>query len=151
VPAVDSLTLRFGPGPRLGVLQFAAALLGAVAILVSPADLAWKLGAWLTLVFATWRVHAVSFGKSRSGRLELLPDGTVQMNFHDGRQSRAVLRENAWTIQWFSVLALFEPDSGRHYHCVVCASENSPDDYRRLLCHLHMRSPEANLQKAMRW
>jgi hypothetical protein len=133
------------------VLQFVAAILGAVAILVSPADLVWKLGAWSALVFATWRVHAASFGNSRSGWLELLPDGTVQMNFHDGTQSRAVLMETAWTIRWFSVLALFEPDSGRHYHCVVCASENSPDEYRRLLCHLHMRSSAANLQKAMRW
>jgi hypothetical protein len=151
VPAVDSLTLRFGLSSGLRVIQFVAASLGAVAIMAAPAALGWKFGAWSALVFVTLWAQAASTRKSHSGSLELLQDGTMHMRFHDGKKSLALLKENAWAIRWFSVLTLFEQDSGRHYHCVVCASENAPNQYRRLLQYLNMRIPTANLQKAMRW
>jgi hypothetical protein len=151
VPAVESLMLRFGPSAGLTVIQSVAAFLGVLAIVVSSADMVWKLGACSLLVFVARRVHAASISKSQSGWFELLQDGTARMNFDGGRQSHSVLKENAWAIRWLCVLTLFEPESGRHYHCVVCASENPPDEYRRLLRHLNMSPPAANQQKAMRW
>ena len=151
MPAVDSVILRFGLSSRLRVIQFVAASLGAVAIMISPSGLTWKICAWLALAFATIWAQVSSKKKSRSGWFELLQDGTAQMRFRDGNKSLALLQENAWATRWLCVLTLFEPDSGSNYHCVICASESKPDEYRRLLKFLNMRTSTATLQKAHWW
>jgi hypothetical protein len=133
------------------VIQIVAASLGAVAIMIAPSGLTWKICAWSALAFVTLWVQASSKKKSRSGWFELLQDGTAQMRFHDGKKSLALLHENAWITRWLCVLTLFEPDNGRNYHCVICASESTPDDYRRLLKFLNMRTSTATLQKANWW
>jgi len=118
---------------------------------MAPASLGWKLGAWSALAFVSRRAQVASPMKSQSGWFELRRDGTARMRFLDGTKSRAVLKENAWSVSWFSVLALFEPASGRHYYCVVCASENAPNDYRRLMQHLKLGNPAVNQERATRW
>lgn len=132
------------------MLQIFAASLGTVAILATPAGSGWKFGALSVLVFVTSMAHAASRRKSHSGWIELLPDGTAHIRSSDGKKSQLLLKANAWAIRWLCVLALIEPDSGRHYHYVVCASENTPDEYRRLLKFLNMRTSAVNLQKATR-
>jgi len=86
--------------------------------------------------------------KSQSGSISLLPDGTAHLMTLAGRKADARLKENNWITRWFCVLALFEPDRDRRYYCVICASENRPDEYRRLLKFLNMRTSTDDLQKA---
>lgn len=132
------------------MVHFFAASLGAVAILATPASSGWKIGALSTLVFVTLVAHAVSRRKSHCGWIDLHQDGTAHIRPGEGKKFQLLLKENAWAIRWLCVLALIEPDSGRHYHYVVCASENAPDEYRRLLKFLNMRTSAVNLQKATR-
>jgi len=132
------------------MVHFFAASLGTLAILVTPASSGWKIGALSALVFVTLMAHAASRKKSHCGWIELLQDGTAHIRPSKGKKSQLLLKENAWAIRWLCVLALIEPDSGRHYHYVVCASENTPGEYRRLLKFLNMRTSAVNLQKATR-
>jgi len=124
------------------------AALGAVAILLTPAASGWKICALLALVCSAFTAHVLSVRKSQSGLISLAPDGAAQVESYEGKQSEARLKENNWMSRWFCVLAMFEPDSNRRYYCVICASENTPDEYRRLLKFLNMRTSEAHLQKA---
>jgi hypothetical protein len=124
------------------------ATLGVVAILVTPAALGWKLCSVLALFFTASTGFVFSLKESQSGSIDLIQDGTALVETREGRRFQAQLKENAWATRWLCVLTLFEQESGRHYYCVICASENSPDEYRRLLKYLNMRTSTAIHQKA---
>lgn len=86
--------------------------------------------------------------RHRPGLVRINPDGTARLRLAEGPEIRAVLKQNAWTCQWFSVLLMFEPEINKHYHCFVCASANTAGDYRRLLKFLRMRGSAPGTDKA---
>jgi hypothetical protein len=152
MPAADSvMVLRFGPGNWLRAVHFFVSALGVVAILLTPSGLDWQLGALSSLVLVSYLVHAVGMSQRQSGWIELLQDGSAQVRAQDGQKHALFLSENAWVIRWLCVVTLFEPDSRKRYHYVVCATENSLDEYRRLLMFLKMRSSTTHLEKARWW
>ena len=75
------------------------------------------------------RHDPVSLVLHLDGRLELRDDGS---------EIHGVARPEAWTSRWFCVLRWTRNDIGRHCNSLVCASENHPDDYRRLLTWLRL-------------
>jgi hypothetical protein len=148
VPGSDALALRFGVSPWLRFAHFLVAMLGLAAILLTPAASGWKFCTVLALGISGFTAHLLSVRKSQTGLISLGADGAAQVASLHGTQSEARLEESSWVTRWFCVLALFEPVSRRRYHCVICASENTPDEYRRLLRFLNMRTSAVNLQKA---
>lgn len=146
----DSLSLKFGLSTWLLRAHYSAAVLSAWAIILSSASLAWKLGIFSVLVFATFIVHAACMSELRAGIIDLQHDGSAQVTT-DGHIQSLELAENAWAVRWFCVLKLVDPDCVNCRYCVVCASANEKDEYRRLLKYLNMRSPEENLQRTNWW
>jgi len=147
VTVVDALELNFGFSPWLRAFQWFVALLGAMAILLTPAGWIWKCAILFVLVIFATVAYTGTLRPARCGRVTLFHDGIAQILISDGKVADVLLKENAWLCRWLCVLAMFEPDSGRHYYCVICASENSSDEYRRLLKFLNMRTSAASIQK----
>jgi hypothetical protein len=143
----SNLILRFGTSRLLKALPLAISVIGVIAILISPAGWAWKISVLAALAGTIICVNVQSRGHYESGTIALFSDGTARLKSADSQQLRANLLENAWTSQWFCVVALIEPESSRHYYCVVCASENVSDEYRRLLRFLHMRTSSPEIHK----
>lgn len=145
--AVDTLRLNFGFSPWLRALQWFVALLGAMAVLLTPAGWIWKCSILFILVIAASVAYAGTLKPGRCGQVMLFQDGIAQIFFSDGKVADVLLKENAWISRRLCVLALIEPDSRRQYHCVICASENATDQFRRLLKFLKMRTSAASIQK----
>jgi len=144
----EALELKFGTSPWLSAAHLGISALGAVAILVAPAEWGWKLLAFFGLVFSALIGLFHSRADCRSGTVILHLDGASRVLTRDGKTVRARLNETAWVSRWLCVLKLFEPRRSKLYHCVICASENTPDEYRRLLKFLNMRSSATMHQKA---
>jgi hypothetical protein len=137
----DTLELKFGEGRWLQTGHGAVTLLAFASILFTPSHTAWKIVALSLLVL----VHAVSAApaKQRANRgvLRLWRDGSARIQASDGRETGAQCSPRGWSSQWFSVLVVKEHDSKRTRRCVVCASENVPDDYRRLRVWMRLSRP----------
>ncbi len=148
--AVRTLDLNFGLSNRFLVLQIGVAALGAAAILASPASWAWKSGLLFVLLISAIALHMVSAGPGQSGAICLQPEGDGRMRCRDGREIDVIFSTSAWVTRWLCVLTVFERDPYRQYHCVICASENDANQYRRLLGYLRLRVSSATVHKAIR-
>jgi len=146
VPA-DFLEVRFGAGRRLKVAQVLLALLGLLAIIITPANWVLKLGGIFLLIPVSYLVHAWSVHQSRSGVIQLFPDGRVFLRTVSGQEKNAALGPDGWVSRWLCILTLYEVDYGTKHNYVICASENHPDEYRRLLKLLRMGKPVAKAQR----
>jgi hypothetical protein len=147
VVRADFLEIRFGTSRWLKVAQMLLASLGLLAILSTPANWIWKLGSIFLLILVSFFVHAWSAHESRSGVIHLFPDGTALLRTVSGQEIDAVQDPHGWVSRWFCVLTLCAADTGRKHHCVICASENYPNEYRCLLKLLRMRAPAAETQR----
>ncbi len=143
----DFLNIRFGTSGWLQVTHLLLALLGLLAILINPANWMWKLGSIFLLLLVSFFVHAWSAHKNRSGVIHLYPDGAALIHTASGQEVNAVLGPHSWVSRWICVLSLYDVDNLAKHHCVICASENHPDEYRRLLKLLRMRTPPAAAQR----
>jgi len=146
----EYLELRFGISYWMQAAQTVLALLGVLAILAAPANWKWKLVSVLLLAISAVWVHFRSVHSGRSGTIRLFNDGTALLTIASKAPVNAVQGPNGWVSRWFSILTLREADSGRKHHCVVCASDNHPDEYRRLLKFLRMHSSPADVQGMIR-
>jgi len=147
VARADFLNIRFGTSRWLQVAQLLLASLGLLAILITPANWAWKLGSIVLLLLVSFFVHAWPVHQGRSGVIHLDPDGAALIRTASGHEINAVLGSHGWVSRWICVLSLYQPDNYAKHHCVICASENHPDEYRRLLKFLRMRTPPAVAQR----
>lgn len=138
---VDVLVLRYGSGGWLRLLTGTLAVAGAGAIFLSPANLSWKFCILAVLLVTSVTVYAADRKQGNSGCLALSADGSVESCCAGGYSSQWILHQNAWNSRWLCVLSLADPAGGRPTRCIVCASENRPDEYRRLRKYLNMRHP----------
>jgi len=138
--------VRFGVSKWLRTARFLALLAGSAAILASPANWIWKLLA-IFLLLVVFFLHARSNSAKQSGWVRLYADGTALLWPASGKEIYATLDAHCWVSRWLGVMTLCEPDNGPRHHCIACASDNHPDDYRRLLKFLRMRSPVAEAQR----
>lgn len=137
----DLLEIRFGGCLWLKAAEALLAVLGLLAILVSPANWKWKIASIVLLVLLGFFLHARSIHGNRSGIIRLGADSTALLQTASGLTINAVQGPHGWSSRWVSVLTLVETDDGRKHHCVICASENRPDDYRLFLKQLRMCTP----------
>jgi len=140
VVEADCLDVRFGISRRLQLAFLLLASLGLLAILITAASWTWKLGSILLLIPASISVHAWSVNQSRAGVIHLLLDGTALLRTVSGQEINAVQGPHSWVSRWICVLTLSAVDNNTKHCCVICASENYPDKYRRLLKLLRMRT-----------
>lgn len=145
---VDTLALNFGLSQRFRFAQVMVAITGLMGVLWCPASVFWKFSAIFLLMLSAWRIDRLTAHPDRSGMIRLCIDGTARLRTASGYNARVLLKANNWTSRWLCVLALYEVDHNRHHYCVICASDNFNDQYRRLLVLLRMGSPDAGLQKA---
>ena len=145
----DFLDIRFGPSRWLQAAHLLLASLGLLAILATPANWIWKLGSIILLILVSFFVHAWSVHQGRSGVIQLFPDGTALLRTVSGREINAIQGPHGWVSRWICVLTLYEADNDVKHNCVICASENYPDEYRRLLKLMRMRTPPAAAQRVI--
>ncbi len=143
----EFLALRFGYSRWLKAVEFLVTVLGLLAIVSTPTHWGWKLGCACLLVL----FHAGAGHRARSARysgtLRLFRDSTALVRNRDGHETTAFRGSQAWVSRWVSVVPLFEPDGGMRHYCVICASENGPGEYRRLLQWLRMSASTDEIQK----
>ena len=140
VVEADCLDVRFGISRRLQLAFWLLVALGLLAILITAASWTWKLGSILLLILASISVHAWSVHQSRAGAIQLLADGTALLRTVSGQEINTVQGRHSWVSRWICVVTLYVVDNNTKHHCVICAAENYPDDYRRLLKLLRMRT-----------
>ena len=143
----DFLDVHFGASRSFKAAQALLASLGLVAILASPADWKWKLGSMVLLLLLALWVHSKSGNGQQAGTIRLFEDGTALLSTTSRRHVNAFQAPHGWVSRWFSVLVLLEADGDRKHFCLVCASDNHPDEYRRLLKFLRMHSPAEEVQR----
>jgi hypothetical protein len=131
------IELCFGAAPWLRRAQRLAFLLAVLALGLSPAAWPWRLATLVTLAGAWWFEERRAIRNGDRGRMVLLLDGRVRLD-RDGTEQYGLATGVSWVSRWFCVLRLADDDGGRKHSCVVCASENHPDDYRRLLACLRL-------------
>lgn len=136
--------LRCGPNGLLRATPLLVAAAAVLAIFISPAGAPWKALALCVLVLVTWIVSGAARNDARQAVLQITPEGAIRLGLDGASPARAILNGNPWACRWFSFLELFVPESGIHYHGVICASGNPSGEYRRLLSFLRMRSPAAD-------
>jgi len=143
VVEADCLDVRFGISRWLQVAFLLLVSLGLLATLLTAASWAWKLGSILLLILASISVHAGSVHQSQAGAIRLLSDGTALLRTVSGQEINAVQGRHSWVSRWVCVVTLYGVDNNTRHHCVICVAGNYPDEYRRLLKLLRMRtSPE---------
>jgi hypothetical protein len=132
------LQLRFGESRRLAAAHYLVTFLALCAILSAPAQLSWKLilTALLLVMHFSGRISANR--PAQNGDLHLFHDGAVYLKTADGQEAQAFTGKHGWASRWLSVLPLIEEGNGRRRYCVVCASKNTDDEYRRLLVWMRM-------------
>lgn len=142
----ETLEIRFGPGRWFVSALLITGALGFLAIVISPADWAWKSGTAALLILVALFAHVQTSRACQSGVLRLYTDGVLLYLSIAGKSGIAVLAVNGWTSRWLSVLSLSDEQGGKRRFYIVCSSQNHPDEYRRLLRFLRMRtaSPDAH-------
>ena len=140
VVQADCLDVRFGISRWLQVAFLLLVSLGLLAILITAASWALKFGSILLLILASISVHAWSVHQSQAGAIHLLSDGTALLRTVSGQEINAIQGRHSWVSRWICVVTLYAVDNNTKHHCVICASENHQDEYRRLLKLLRMRT-----------
>jgi len=122
-------------------------LLGILAVLISPASWQWKVCLVLTGGCAGLLLARKMTDMHNSGIVRILPDSTAMYATALEKRIFTILCHQQWVCRWFCSLAVSLAHDGQRKDLIICASNNNPDEYRRLLKFLRMRSPAAESQR----
>ena len=139
----ERISLVTGASALLRALGLLVVILAAAAIATSASPWQWKAGALLLLAAAAWFSFRGARGSRHAGSGTLNLDGTAI----ESRGREDVLLQytgHARVSSLFSVIHFNEIDSSRKCSWLVCASNNHPDDYRRMLGYLRLSSDTAH-------
>lgn len=115
--------------------RFALAFAAASNILFSAISPGWKISLMAALALV---LSACPRGTGPRVGWNMRSDGTLGLDGHDEYCFRVVER-SAWLSRWVSVFRIRDMNSGKVRTCVVPATLNHEDDYRRMLVFLRMR------------
>ena len=136
------IELNTGPSSGLRFARQALGLLGLYALATSTAEPRWVAVTICALV-AAYLVSGRYPPDSRTcERLVLRGDGSAIMRTPQG-VVHAQQHGGGWSSRLCSVVVLRDVLSGRRVRCLVCSSENLPDDYRRLLVRMRIAGSQA--------
>lgn len=132
----DRIELEAGASPWLRHLQLLTCCLAAISLLAVSTPWQWKLSALLVLSFVhfyssrhTARYHAPS-------DLLLRLDGS--MRERQGALEFNGTLDGAWVSRWLCLIHWTAIEKGRQRHSLVCASNNRPENFRRLRVYLRL-------------
>jgi hypothetical protein len=115
--------------------RFALVLVAALNILFCAISPGWKMALMVALALVL-----LICPSGIGSRIEwcMRSDGTLAS---DGKSeySFRVVERSAWLSRWVSVFRIRDMNSGKVRTCVVPATLNHQDDYRRMLVFLRMR------------
>lgn len=132
----DRVQLRSGVCLWLSQLQRLVAFVATLLLLTLSTPWHWKLGTLLALsvVFASVVRHNARHHPH--GRLMMRMDGTLLQERGDVEMHGMV--EGAWVSRWLCVIHWATAEDNRQRHSLVCASNNRPEDFRRMLVLLRL-------------
>jgi hypothetical protein len=135
----ERIELEAGSGAWLQLSQLLIGLLGIVVLLASALPAAWK--AVMTVASGLAFAAGVFGPRPRAAihRVILHLDGSAILATANGTV-RAQLADGGWSSRWCCVVPFGETPGRRRFRCLVCASRNSADAYRRLLVQLRLNA-----------
>ena len=137
--AAERLVLRTGPGPLLEAGHLALAVLAAVALLSAPTAWAWRLPALVLLALTYLVTRRRMKRQCPDFRLFLFSDGTALAEDSECKENTLNWPAgHAWASRQLCMLPVNECANADIIHCVILASRNNADDYRRLLSWLRL-------------
>ena len=132
------IEVKSGAAPWLLASRRLAFLLAGLGLVFSPIAWPWTLGTLLVLL-VSWAWAERPGAECRHGPVPLVIHLDGRLLFRDnGRETHGVARPEAWISRWFCVLRWRQDVGGHKCNSLVCASENDPEDYRRLLTWLRL-------------
>lgn len=134
---MERLELRFGAARWVFTFQRWLVVMAAACLLFSSSQWPWTAAS----LFALLMVHLAGLSYlsrvQAPGRLVLHADGGFLLETGAETQE-GTLGTAAWISRWLCVVRFKGLETGVGRPCLVCASENRPDDYRRLLVRLRL-------------
>ena len=143
----DYLELRAGMTQWGWWLHALASGLGVLAILISPAGWIWKFVLICLLACAAILTTKRVKDRRTTGRVRVFRDGTTLFFADSNNRIFGTLTRNQWVSRWLCSLAVHPAKQNGKQFFVIFASANYPDEYRRLLVFLQMRTPSSQAQR----
>lgn len=117
-------------------LQWLLVLLAALCLLFAPSPWPW-IAISISLLMAVHLAGLVYLRRAQApGTIHLHLDGSLRLQSL-AQELDGELLPSAWISRYLCVLR-WKPLSASSRPCLVCASENHPDNYRRLLVRLRL-------------
>jgi hypothetical protein len=135
----ERLSLQTGSGAWLEFSRLALVFLATAALVSTPTAWAWRLAA-LVLLAVTYRLSRKRMRRNRFDlHLTLFSDGTAVAT-GQGCAERTLTwpARGVWASRRLCILPVREDARADIIYCVILASRNNPDDYRRLLSWLRL-------------
>jgi hypothetical protein len=145
VNRTELIELRSGPAAWLYVIHFFTSMLAAIAVLTTASNWGIKLLCVAVLICVHLAARRWMQGESHTGEVRLFTDGTASL-LSRTQEFPGTQAEGGWVSRWLCVIPIIDLHSGRRLHCVICASENKADDYRRLLAWLRLSALHSDRQ-----
>jgi hypothetical protein len=135
--APESLTVRTGQAAWLRHAFPALAAIACLGLLTAPTTIALKVLA-LAALLAFYRIGRRAWRRAvRIGRLQIYRDGPGLL-LRNGEEQRVETAGPAWITPWICVIPLKTVPGAAMIRCMVCASENRPENFRRLRVWLRL-------------
>jgi hypothetical protein len=81
------------------------------------------------------------------GDIRIFQDSTAVLTTATEKRLFTTLADRHWVSGWFCSVAVNPARGGRKRFLIICASDNDPDEYRRLLRFLRMRTLPSEAQR----
>jgi len=143
----DRIQLRSGACRWLAQLQLLVTVVAALLLLTLSTPGHWKLGTLAALFFVHGFVVRHNALRHPPSRLLMRLDGTL-LHKSAGIEMDGVVA-GAWVSRWLCVIHWSTAEDRRQQHSLVCASNNRPEDFRRMRVLLRLGSRPA--RDALSW
>ena len=143
VQVTEGIDVRTGASGWMRLVHISIFLMTMIALIASNAALPAKILAIGALLLAFGMIARGLARLHAPGRLRVFADGVGWVSDNrTGQQAEKQIRvlDHAWASRWFCMVPCRRLESGNRRDVMVCASDNDPDDYRRLLTALRTRS-----------
>ena len=141
--ATDGIDVYTGASHWMRLVHILIFFMTLIALIASNAALPAKILAIGALLIVSGMITRRLARLHAPGRLRLFSDGVGWMSDSQADKQadkQITLLDHAWASRWFCMVPCWQLDSGKRRDVMVCASDNDPDDYRRLLTALRSRS-----------
>ncbi len=135
----ETLLVNTGAAGWLIHAPLMLAVVAGLGLLTAPTSTVAKLAA-LAALTAGYRICSNGWRRAaHPGRLQLFRDGWAILE-QAGKEQHAEAAGSPWVTPWICVIPLKTAAGAAMMPCMVCASGNRPEDFRRLRVLLRLGS-----------